>query len=209
MASPSFGARTVAQQYDRLACVYDGLFGSGLQAGRVEALEGVALGPEDDVLEVGVGTGLTLSLYPSRCRVTGIDVSRRMLDRAACRLRSCGTRRIRLVEMDAARMAFADASFSLVYAAYVLTAVPEPLTVVREMARVCAPGGHVVFLNHFLSRDGLLSWCERRLSAVTERVGFRTDLALDTVTGADGLQTLRVARVGTPPLWSVVVCRKQ
>jgi phosphatidylethanolamine/phosphatidyl-N-methylethanolamine N-methyltransferase len=201
--------RRVARQYDRLAGVYDGIFGSPLQPGRVAALRNMPLTSGDAVLEIGIGTGLTAALYPDDCQVTGIDLSGRMLDRAARRVRAADIRNVRLLEMDAAHLQFPDDSFSAVYAPYVLTTVPDPLAVLREMRRVCRPGGYIVILNHFLSEGRLLSWCERVVSPLTEHLGFRTDLALPALLAHSGLTPLRVEKVNAPRWWSLVICRRR
>ena len=198
----------VARQYDRLAGIYDDLFGSTLQPGRVAALRSLPLGPDEAVLEIGVGTGLTASLYPAHCCVTGIDVSRRMLDRAAERVRQQGRGNVRLLEMDAAHLQFPDDSFSVVFAPYVLTAAPDPLAVLLEMRRVCRPDGYVVLLNHFLSDAPVLSWCERLISPLTQRLGFRTDLPLPPLLARSGLSPMLVEKVNAPRLWSLVICEK-
>src|SRR4029453_10464134 len=100
---------------------------------------------------VGVGTGINLSLYPPGCEVTGIDLSTPMLDKARERIARKGLLNCRVLEMDAAAMQFADDSFDIVYAPYLISVVPDPVGVAREMRRVCRPGGRIVILNHFKS----------------------------------------------------------
>ena len=108
--------------------------------------------PGDKVLEVGVGTGINVSLYPKFCQVTGIDFSALMLEKAHERVVKKGVKNVRLQEMDAANLTFADDSFDIVYAPYVISVVSDPVRVVNEMRRVCRPGGKIVILNHFRSR---------------------------------------------------------
>lgn len=196
------------QHYDRLATVYDRVFGPRLQAGRAQSIRHLPLWPGDSVLEIGIGTGLTTTHYPNHCSVTGIDISAKMLHRAARRLAQRNLHHVRLLQMDAAAMAFPNNTFALAYAAYVLTAVPDPVAVAREMGRVCRPGGYIVLLNHFLSHDPVLSWCERTISPLTERIGFRTDLSLAVLLAMTNLTPVRVERVNGPGLLTLVVCRK-
>jgi phosphatidylethanolamine/phosphatidyl-N-methylethanolamine N-methyltransferase len=123
--------------YDKLASVYDLIFGPILHPGRLVALERIGITPGDRVLEVGVGTGINASLYPLYCRVTGIDFSASMLEKARSRMRRKGLSHVRLMQMDAAALKFADDSFDIVYAPYLINCVPDPVKVVREMRRVC------------------------------------------------------------------------
>jgi phosphatidylethanolamine/phosphatidyl-N-methylethanolamine N-methyltransferase len=137
--------------YEKLAKVYDLTFGPTLHPGRLIALERMGIRPGDKILEVGVGTGINASLYPRNCHVTGIDFSAKMLDKARERVAKKGVTNVTLGEMDAANLTFADGSFDIVYAPYVISVVSDPLRVVREMHRVCRPGGKIVILNHFRS----------------------------------------------------------
>src|SRR5262245_19253778 len=122
--------------YEKLAKFYDLTFGPALHPGRLVALERMNLRPGDKVLEVGIGTGINAPLYPRNCHVTGIDFSASMLDKARERVARKGLRNVLLHEMDAANLSFADESFDVVYAPYVISVVPDPVRVVREMCRV-------------------------------------------------------------------------
>jgi phosphatidylethanolamine/phosphatidyl-N-methylethanolamine N-methyltransferase len=198
----------VERLYARFASVYNGIFGPILHAGRVEAMRELPLAPDDEILEVGIGTGLTATLYPSDCRVTGIDLSEPMLREAARHVESHGRQNVRLWQMDAASLGFPDQSFDVVYAAYVVSVVPDPVIVLREMRRVCRGGGHIVLLNHFLSDNPVLSSVERWLSPLTVRAaGFRADLDLSVLLEQAGLEPVSVKKVNTPPIWSLVHCR--
>jgi phosphatidylethanolamine/phosphatidyl-N-methylethanolamine N-methyltransferase len=197
----------VERLYRRFASVYDALFGPILHAGRRDAMRELPLKPGSEILEVGVGTGLTTTLYPDDCRVTGIDLSESMLRKAAAHLDALGRRNIQLGKMDAATLAFPDQSFDVVYAAYVISVVPDPVAVLREMRRVCRTGGHLVLLNHFLSTGPLLSKLERLISPLTAYAGFRADLDLSLLLAQAGLEAVSIRRVNTPPIWSLVRCR--
>ena len=139
--------------YEKMASVYDLFFGLPLHHGRAKAIRRMAIKPNDQILEVGVGTGISLPLYPRKCSVTAIDLSDGMLERARTRVEQYSLRNVRLIQMDATKLKFPDNSFDIVYAPYFISCVPDPLAVTREMRRVCRPGGRLVFLNHFLS-DG-------------------------------------------------------
>src|SRR6187549_1297755 len=165
--------------YDKLAKVYDLFFGPTLHPGRLQAIQRMGIQPDDRVLEVGVGTGINLSLYPKDSAITGIDFSSSMLEKARERaVRKDVPHRVRLLQMDAADLKFADDSFDIVYAPYLISVVPDPVKVAQEMSRVCRPGGRVIILNHFLSPNPILSKLERMISPYTIHIGFKADLDL-------------------------------
>ena len=127
--------------YDKLAKVYDLIFGPTLHPGRLQAIQRMGITGSDRVLEVGVGTGINLSLYPRDATVTGIDFSSSMLEKARERAaRKDVPHSLRLLQMDAADLKFADDSFDIVYAPYLISVVPDPIKVAQEMRRVCRPG---------------------------------------------------------------------
>src|SRR5262249_11400779 len=127
----------VERVYEKIASVYDLAFGPALHPGRRRAIQRMDIGPADRVLEVGVGTGINLSLYPQECSVTGIDFSASMLEKARERVERKAVRNARLLQMDAQELRFADDAFDIVYAPYVMSVVPDPVRVAREMFRVC------------------------------------------------------------------------
>jgi len=194
--------------YDKLASVYDVLFGPLLHPGRIVALERIGIAPGDRVLEVGVGTGINASLYPRHCRVTGIDFSAPMLEKARARMRRKGLSHVRLIQMDAAALKFADDCFDVVYAPYVVNCVPDPVKVVREMRRVCKPGGKIAILNHFRSLNPVMSRLDRALSPLTVHIGFKSDLDLPGFLAQAELRPISIDKVNFPPIWSVVTCIK-
>ena len=195
--------------YADISSWYDYFFGPTLQAGRLEAMARLPIGPGDSVLEVGVGTGINAMLYPKHCCITGIDFSVSMLRKATRRFNRHGVRNIELLKMDAADLEFEDESFDFVYAPFVISVVPDPVKVVREMHRVCRVGGHVVVLNHFLSENRLLSRAERLISPLTVHIGFKADLDLPGFIAQSGFQPISIERVNIPKLWSLVTFRKE
>ncbi len=194
--------------YDKLAKVYDLTFGPTLHPGRLQAIQRMNMQPGERVLEVGVGTGINLSLYPKQCSVTGIDFSGQMLEKARERAARKGIRNIRLLQMDAADLKFADGSFDIVYAPYVISVVPDPVKVAQEMHRVCRGGGRIIFLNHFLSPNPILSRIERLISPFTIHIGFKADLDLPAFLAQADAQPVSIEKVNIPRLWSLVTCVK-
>ena len=161
----------------------------------------------DEVLEIGIGTALTAPLYPRECKITGIDASESMLQQAARQVESRHPN-IRLFRMDASHLAFPDESFDVVYAAYVMTVVPDPIQALQEMRRVCRVGGHVVLLNHFLSDVPVFSKLERLISPLVVRLGFRTDLDARVLLSRASLRPISMRKVNTPPIWTLIDCRR-
>ena len=198
----------VAKVYDKLASVYDLTFGPTLHPGRLQARDRMGVNPGDRILEVGVGTGINISLYPRDCQITGIDLSTPMLERAHERVSRDGFRNVRLFEMDAAKMTFPDNSFDIVYAPYLVSVVPDPVQVAREMRRVCKPGGKIIILNHFRSTNPILSRMERAISPFTVHIGFKADLDLAGFLAQAELAPISVEKVNVPRIWSLVTCRK-
>ncbi|MGE5360824.1 MAG: class I SAM-dependent methyltransferase [Bacteroidales bacterium] len=198
----------VAGVYEKLASVYDYTFGWSLHPGRLQALQRMGIKPGDRILEVGVGTGINIGLYPASCTVTGIDLSGNMLEKARERAAKKGLSGVRLIEMDAADIKFADNSFDIVYAPYLISVVPDPVKVANEMRRVCRVGGKIIFLNHFRSPNALLSRVERLISPFTIHVGFKADLDLPGFLAQAELRPVSIEKVNVPRLWSLVTCIK-
>jgi phosphatidylethanolamine/phosphatidyl-N-methylethanolamine N-methyltransferase len=194
--------------YEKLAKVYDLTFGPTLHPGRLQAIQRMSIQPGERVLEVGVGTGINLSLYPKQAMVTGIDFSVSMLEKARDRVARKGLRNMRLLQMDAADLKFSDDSFDIVYAPYLISVVPDPVRVAREMRRVCRPGGRIIFLNHFLSPNPLLSRAERMISPFTIHIGFKADLDLPAFLAQSDLQPVSIEKVNVPRIWSLVTSIK-
>ena len=198
----------VAGVYEKLASVYDFTFGPTLHAGRLQAIQRMDIRSGDHVLEVGVGTGINASLYPRDCAVTGIDLSDSMLEKARERVARKGIWNVRLLEMDAADVKFADNTFDIVYAPYLISVVPDPVVVAREMRRVCRPGGRIVILNHFRSPNPLLASLERAISPFTVHIGFKSDLDLPAFLAQAELKPVSIEKVNVPRIWSLVTCIK-
>lgn len=169
----------VASAYDRWAPAYDLVFGRVFRQGRSDAIVAAErIGGR--VLEVGVGTGISLPEYSRTTRLTGIDISDAMLDKARGRVRDLGLDNVEDIRvMDAERLDFADDSFDVVVAQYVVTAVPDPERALDEFARVVRPGGEIVITTRVGAGSGLRGRIEKALMPLTSRLGFRTEFPWD------------------------------
>jgi phosphatidylethanolamine/phosphatidyl-N-methylethanolamine N-methyltransferase len=131
-----------------------------------------------------------------------------MLEKGRERAARKGIRNVRLLQMDAADLKFADDSFDIVYAPYLISVVPDPVKVAQEMHRVCRAGGRIIFLNHFLSPNPLLSRIERLISPFTIHIGFKADLDLPAFLAQANVQPVSIEKVNIPRIWSLVTCVK-
>jgi phosphatidylethanolamine/phosphatidyl-N-methylethanolamine N-methyltransferase len=110
--------------------------------------------------------------------------------------------------MDAMDLKFDDGAFDIVYAPYVISVVPDPVKVAREMHRVCRPGGRIICLNHFLSPNPFLSRIERWMSPATIHIGFKSDLDLPAFLAQAELNPVSIEKVNIPRIWSLITCVK-
>ena len=169
-----FDRELVEQAYDRWAPIYDLVFGGVFSKGRDAAIQATnKIGGR--VLEVGVGTGISLPLYAPNVRIFGTDISEAMLKKAEQRVAEGRLKNIEgLAVMDAENLEFPDNSFDVVMAQYVVTAVPNPEAALDEFARVVRPGGELIILTRVSADAGMRRFIEQKLQPVVTRLGFRT-----------------------------------
>lgn len=203
------GNPEVRKAYASFAPMYDFVFGKLLQPGRRHAIRAMNLKAGDRVLEVGVGTGISLPLYPPEVRVIGIDLSTEMLAKARERVRERGLTNVEdLLEMDATHMSFPDNSFDVVMAMYIISVVDHPERVTAEMVRVCKPGGRLIIVNHFESRHPLMVMWHKLVRPIHRAVAFRSDLNFEQFKARTGLCVERAFRANLFGYSTVVCCRK-
>ena len=169
----------VEKAYGRWAPVYDLVFGKVFDQGRQSTIaEADRIGGR--ILDVGVGTGLSLSDYAATTKICGVDISEPMLRRAQQRVRSLGLKNVEtLAVMDAKNLAFADSSFDAVVAQYVITAVPDPEGTLDDFIRVLKPGGELILVNHIGAESGPRRVFELAFAPLARRLGWRPEFPWD------------------------------
>jgi phosphatidylethanolamine/phosphatidyl-N-methylethanolamine N-methyltransferase len=198
----------ILKTYRRYARGYDFYFGAVLEPGRRKVIEGMRLRPGNHVLEVGVGTGLSLPLYPKDVRVTGIDISQEMLDRARARAERHALTHVEALHcMDAEFMEFEDDSFDAVVAMYVVSVVESPARLVDEMRRVCKPDGDLYIVNHFRHANPIIGGMERIAEPLSKLMGFHPDFCLDVFVRTTGLEIVERRQVNLFGYWTLLRAR--
>ena len=188
----------VESSYARWAPVYDRTFGAVTDVGRRRAVSFIN-DRKGHVLEVGVGTGLSLPHYGPEVRITGVDFSAEMLAKAQRKVDALDLKkRVDLQRMDARELAFENASFDTIAAMHVLSVVPEPEKVMAEIARVLKPGGKVVITNHFAKTTGVMAGLERVAAPMANLIGWQSDFKMDTILQEPSLQIAELRKL--PPL---------
>ncbi len=195
--------------YGPLTPVYDVVCGALLHPGRRRAIAHLDIRDGDRILEVGVGTGHGLNDYPLNCSVVAVDLSRAMMSHAKARLQPERRAHVRLLQVDATHLAFADQVFDRVYVPYTINVVPDPIAVGRELMRVCKPGGLIVLLNHFDGVPDTSNWINAMAGRLAKAANVNWHLRLDTFVDALGLRLVAIESVNVPRLSTVVVCQRQ
>ncbi len=169
----------IKKVYSFYAWIYDAFFGKIFEHGRYVAFNMMDVKPDETILEVGVGTGLSLPLYPKEAHVTGIDISQEMLDKAEIKKEYYGLFNLDLYNMDASSMTFADNTFDKVIAAHVITVVPDPLKTLNEIKRVCKKDGEIFILNYTGCNNKVISRFEAFISPFRDKMGLGKHFDLD------------------------------
>ncbi|HSL49726.1 MAG TPA: methyltransferase domain-containing protein [Candidatus Deferrimicrobiaceae bacterium] len=198
--------RQVKRAYKLYAPAYDFVFDWIFRPGREAAIRLLDIRRGHQVLEVGIGTGLNLPLYPAHCRVSGIDLSEEMLEKAHEKVLEFRLSNVALRAMDATVMDFAEDQFDSAVATYTISAVPDPVGVLREMKRVVKPGGNIVILNHFRSERPAVGRLEDLVAPVCTRLGWKSNLALEPLLRQVGLIPEITTKVNLFNGWRLIKC---
>jgi phosphatidylethanolamine/phosphatidyl-N-methylethanolamine N-methyltransferase len=198
--------RQVKRAYKLYAPAYDFVFDWIFHPGREAAIQLLEARRGHRILEVGIGTGLNLPLYPPGVSITGIDLSEEMLGKAHEKVDELGLANVTLRAMDATVMDFRDEEFDAAVATYTISAVPDPVAVLREMRRVVKPGGSLVLLNHFRSQRPVISRLEDLVSPVCTRLGWKSNLPFEPLLEQVGLTPVVSTKVNLFNGWRLIKC---
>jgi len=193
--------------YRLFAGPYDLVFGPVFHPGRKDAVRIANDQPGQRILEVGVGTGLSLPYFRADAEVTGIDISAEMLERAHRRVARQSLAQVKALQvMDAENMEFEDSAFDAVLALYVASVVPNPKRFAAEMRRVCRPGGTIVIVNHFMSENGVMRFVEQRLAPLASKIGFHADFPLEDFLSGSALTVREMRPSNLFGYWKLLRC---
>ncbi len=190
--------------YYELSHLYDLIFRRVFYPRIAMVIRALDVPPGARVLELGVGTGLSLDAYPSHCQVTGIDLAPEMLERAQDKINRYGWRHVSLEQGNALDLEFPDDSFDYVMAFHVISVVPDPKRMMAEARRVCRPGGTITIINHFRSSQPIVDRLTRTIDPLTRRLGWTT-LRLHEVIDRQQLHVERQWKTSPRSLFTILV----
>ena len=192
--------------YDIHSMFYDATFGRLVSRRIARAISHMNLGSHDRVLDLGIGTGVSLNYYPmDRGRIVGIDLSSGMLREARKKIRDQGRENTQVFQADALKLPFADNTFDHVFISHVISVVSDPCRLVQEAQRVAKPSSRIVIVNHFQSTNRFLALIEKWLCPLCTKLGWRSDLALQDLVRQTGAEIDYRYKLESIDLWETVV----
>ncbi len=195
--------------YSDFAHLYEKIFSPFFEKRIHAVIKSLQIPPGAKVLEMGIGTGLSMAAYPAHCEVTGVDLAADMLEKAQEKADENGWRHFRLLEMDALNLTFADNSFDYVTSFHVISVVPDPVRMMQEVNRVCKPGGSVVIINHFRSTKPVIGPLVGALTPITRYLGWDASLRLSEAFAGIPVHIERCFKTSPFSLFTVVVAQNQ
>lgn len=195
---------SIKKIYARYSEVYDAIFSRFFYPRIENAIKHMDIKPGERILDVGVGTGLSFSVYPKDCQVVGVDLSHEMLRKAKEKVDTEGLDNFTVLRMDAMDLGFGDDAFDKVFISHVVSVVPDPYRVMDEVRRVCKKGGQVVVVNHFKSRNRLVEAVEKIINPICEKIGWRSDLCLNEFIARSRLNVTRKYMLKKLDFWHIV-----
>jgi|SRR5665213_3814295 len=192
--------------YDIHSMFYDATFGRLVKRRIATAISHMNIGPDDRVLDLGIGTGVSLNFFPQdRGRIFGVDLSGGMLREARKKIREQGRANTAVFQADAMCLPFADDTFDHVFISHVISVVSDPYRLVEEAQRVARPGARIVIVNHFQSTNRFLALLEKWACPLCTKLGWRSDLALQDLIRRTGVEVDYRFKLESIDLWETVV----
>jgi phosphatidylethanolamine/phosphatidyl-N-methylethanolamine N-methyltransferase len=191
--------------YDFHSVFYDATFGRLVRRRIERAIRHMNICDTDRVLDLGIGTGVSLNFYPDRGRIVGVDLSAGMLREARKKIEERRLRHATVFQADALRLPFADDTFDHVFISHVISVVSDPYKLVMEAQRVAKPGARIVIVNHFQSTNRFIALIEKWLCPLCTKLGWRSDLALQDLIQRTGVTVDYRYKLDSIDLWETVV----
>jgi phosphatidylethanolamine/phosphatidyl-N-methylethanolamine N-methyltransferase len=192
--------------YDVHSLFYDATFGRLVKRRIERAINHMNIRPDDVILDLGIGTGVSLNYYPLDCgRVVGVDLSAGMLREARKKIRERGLLRAAVFQANALQLPFADSTFDHVFISHVISVVSNPYKLVQEAQRVAKPGARIVIVNHFQSTNRFIALFEKWLCPLCTKLGWRSDLPLNDLIRRTGVEVDFRYKLESIDLWETVV----
>jgi phosphatidylethanolamine/phosphatidyl-N-methylethanolamine N-methyltransferase len=201
---------SIRKVYNIYASFYDFLFGSIFNPGRLSCVDIInEKAPQNsNILEIGIGTGLSLPLYRNDLNITGIDISEKMLEKAeeVAAKKNLGNR-VQLKVMDAADLKFEDSSFDFIVAMYVASVVPDVNQFLEELTRVAKPNAHIIFVNHFSSTNRIINFFEKGISYLNKFIGFKSDFSINSILNNKKIELISSHKTNLFGYWKLLHCK--
>ncbi|HEX8324357.1 MAG TPA: methyltransferase domain-containing protein [Tepidisphaeraceae bacterium] len=191
--------------YDVQSMVYDYTFGQLVKKRIARAITHMNIQPGETVLDVGIGTGGSMSFYPKHARVMGVDLSSGMLREARKKIIDDDYQNITVFQGNALELPFEDSSFDHLFISHVISVVSQPELLVREAQRVAKEGAKIVILNHFLSTNRFVAMLEKWANPICQKIGWRSDLALADLVAKTQIEIDYRYKLRSVDLWETVV----
>jgi phosphatidylethanolamine/phosphatidyl-N-methylethanolamine N-methyltransferase len=191
--------------YDVHAMFYDATFGRLVRRRIERAIHHMNIQPGDRVLDLGIGTGVSMNFYPRHANLVGVDLSGGMLREARKKIREQGLDRFFVFQANALQLPFADSTFDHLFISHVISVVSDPVMLVREAQRVAKPGARIVIVNHFQSTNRFIALVEKWLCPLCTKLGWRSDLALQDLIRNTGVEVDYRYKLESIDLWETVV----
>jgi phosphatidylethanolamine/phosphatidyl-N-methylethanolamine N-methyltransferase len=191
--------------YDIHSVFYDATFGRLVRRRIERAINHMNIQQTDVVLDLGIGTGVSLNYYPDRGQIVGIDLSAGMLREARKKIRERNLANATVFQADAMKLPFGDSTFDHVFISHVISVVSDPYQLVREAQRVAKPSARIVIVNHFQSTNRFIAMVEKWLCPLCTKLGWRSDLALHDLIRRTGAEIDYRYKLESIDLWETVV----